>query len=132
MITGNAPWYPEFRQNAEVNNKIVEGDRPKRPNDVTFKYVKALWPIAEMCWHQTAKKRPNIIQVLERLKEIQNWTTGDETQIPTPDADGPYDDDTDEEEQAGSSSLRSFVFVDVDSLVQMRSIRTNLDCSVFN
>ncbi len=53
---------------AQVITKIVvKNERPSPMPDIPIQFIKLI----EMCWKQDPKERPDILQVIEILKQVQ-------------------------------------------------------------
>jgi hypothetical protein len=67
LATGRAPFpgWPDHK----VPILVLKGRRPTmpRPLDASEK-TSLVWKIAEMCWHQDAKERPEVDVVLKHLE----------------------------------------------------------------
>ena len=63
VFTGEVPWGKTTRV-AAVISKIPRGDRPNRPKDIND----VVWGLLTACWDQDPQKRPNIGNVVEKLK----------------------------------------------------------------
>ena len=63
---------PPFARDRDfiVMRKIIEGDRPERPDGLWF--TDGLWRTLEQCWLPQQNDRPTIEAVLERLDHVSN------------------------------------------------------------
>jgi len=71
LATGRVP-FPDYTDH-HVSIVISKGKRPPKP--AHFKapgITSAVWKIAEKCWHQKAKERPEAKVVLECLENLAN------------------------------------------------------------
>ena len=68
VVTGNAPFEPQLADDFQVVSQLMRGHRPEKP---IGRVPDALWESMLRCWDSEPDKRPDVIQVLERLKEAQ-------------------------------------------------------------
>ena len=64
-----------FPESTDLNVTILisEGKRPSKPRRFDAPgMTPAIWKIAEKCWHENAKKRPEVNVVLRRLENLAN------------------------------------------------------------
>lgn len=74
LVTGMMP-FPESTDPI-VAVLILRGRRPQKPRRFeTPGMTPAVWKIAEKCWHQRAKERPEVNTVLQRLENLANSGT---------------------------------------------------------
>ena len=69
LVTGKMP-FPEYTDH-NVSVMVSKGKRPPKP--FRFKapgMTSEVWKIAEKCWHQKAKKRPEANLVLRSLENL--------------------------------------------------------------
>ena len=70
LATGKVP-FPEIGDHG-VTNKVLKGKRPSKPHRFdTIGITPAVWKIAEKCWHQKMRERPEIKVILQRLEDLQ-------------------------------------------------------------
>ena len=56
---------------------ILRAKRPPKPRRFeTLGMSPAVWKIAEKCWHQKARKRPDVNTVLQLLENLANSGVG--------------------------------------------------------
>jgi len=68
LATGEKP-YPELPENG-IGHKVRKGRRPLKPYSVEAPgMTRAIWKIAEQCWHKNANSRPEAITVLLGLEK---------------------------------------------------------------
>jgi len=73
LATGKKP-YPELLDTAVVI-KVSKGKRPPKPDPFEVPGMpQAVWKIAEKCWHEKAKERPDANTVIQSLGNITNAT----------------------------------------------------------
>ena len=52
---------------------VTEGKRPQRPRHFNAPGITpGVWTVAERCWHQKTKQRPEVKTVLQNLENIAN------------------------------------------------------------
>jgi len=71
LVTGKIP-FPEL---TDPNIWIVvsKGKRPPKPHKFNAPgMTPAVWKIARKCWHQKAKERPEVNDVLQSLERLSN------------------------------------------------------------
>ena len=69
LATGKMP-FPELLDIAVVA-KVSKGKWPRKPNPFEVPGMpQAVWRIAEKCWHEKAKERPEVNTVLQDLENI--------------------------------------------------------------
>ena len=70
-MTGNVP-FPEF-SDYDAIKMILRGKRPlKPPRFEAPGMTPAVWKIAEKCWHEKAKERPEVSTILRYLETLAN------------------------------------------------------------
>ena len=71
LTTGKMP-FPE-RTDPNVTILVFQGKRPSKPRRFEAPGITPeIWKIAEKCWHQKAKERPEVKTVLQDLENIVN------------------------------------------------------------
>ena len=71
LTTGEKP-FPKSSDN-HIPVLISEGRRPSKPRRLgTSGMTPAVWKIAEKCWREKAKERPEVNAVLQDLENIVN------------------------------------------------------------
>ena len=71
LVTGNMP-FPECMDH-NVINLMLKGKRPPKPRRFEAPgMTPAVWRIAEKCWHENAKERPEVNVVLQYLEGLAN------------------------------------------------------------
>lgn len=71
LATRNIP-FPELTD-ANVMILVLEGERPPKPHRFEVPgMTPEVWKIAEMCWHEKPKKRPEVRTVLQHLQDLAN------------------------------------------------------------
>ena len=69
LATGKVPFFG--RADAEVTLQVFQSRRPQKPHRFEAPGMTlAVWKIAEKCWHQKAKERPEAQAVLRDLEDI--------------------------------------------------------------
>jgi serine/threonine protein kinase len=68
VLTGKLP-FSEFNSDFHVSTAVMRGRRPQRPTGI-LDLTDDLWKLIEDCWEQEAGQRPDIISILDRLREI--------------------------------------------------------------
>jgi hypothetical protein len=71
LATGRAPFpgWPDHK----VPTLVLKGRRPSMPRPLNDSgKASVVWKIAEMCWHQEAKERPEVNVVLKHLENPAN------------------------------------------------------------
>ena len=72
-MTGKKP-YPDSLDTAVVI-KVSKGKRPPKPDSFEASGMpKAVWKIAEKCWQEKAKERPDANAILQSLRNVTNTT----------------------------------------------------------
>ena len=66
VFTGKPP-FSGMETLAAMTN-VLSGGRTKRPDHPDF--TESLWELTQRCWGQNAQDRPNILEVIEVLKEL--------------------------------------------------------------
>ena len=70
LATGKIPFHG-FGDH-EVITKVSKGRRPSKPHRFDAKGITpAVWKIAEKCWHQKVRERPEVKAILQRLEDLQ-------------------------------------------------------------
>ena len=70
-MTGKLP-FPEARD-TDILPMVSKGKRPQKPRDFDAPGTsKAVWKVAEKCWHNDVGKRPEVKEVLQRLDNIDD------------------------------------------------------------
>jgi len=75
VFTGNFPFHN--RTPTAVGVDVLSGNRPERPTDP--KLTDDLWDLTEQCWDQDPQERPEITEVVLRLRtcvEMDGTTLG--------------------------------------------------------
>ena len=71
LVTGRMP-FPEFTD-PNVTIMISKGKRPPKPRHFDAPGIApGVWKVAEKCWHEKAKERPEVDAVLQYLESIAN------------------------------------------------------------
>ena len=69
LATGKIP-FPEYND-PSVPIMVLKGKRPAKPPSFDVPgMTPAVWKIAKSCWHQEAKKRPEVNAVLRSLELV--------------------------------------------------------------
>jgi serine/threonine protein kinase len=91
VLSGQAPF--ASYQNFIVIRKVIDGDRPERPEGVKGEwFVGDLWRTLEMCWVAEPGSRPSIQAVSECLEQVpRDWKPSS----PQADEDVEVDEDED-------------------------------------
>jgi hypothetical protein len=71
LAAGERP-FPEFTDH-NVVFLILKGKRPPKPHHFDAPGMTlAVWKIAEKCWHEKAKERPDVNGILKHLENLAN------------------------------------------------------------
>jgi len=71
LVTRNVP-FPEFTD-ANVMILVLKGGRPPKPHRFEVPGLTSeVWKIAEMCWHEEPRKRPEVRTILHYLEDLAN------------------------------------------------------------
>ncbi|KAF9789407.1 kinase-like domain-containing protein [Thelephora terrestris] len=71
LVTGSVPFPDSTDYN--IIHMVTKGKRPPKPPRFDAPGTsKAVWEVAKKCWHGTADKRPEAVQVLQCLNGIKN------------------------------------------------------------
>ena len=69
VLSGKVPFATSV--NVMVSRRVLEGDRPERPEGVQGSwFTHDLWGMLNCCWATHSKSRPGIRAVFERLEQI--------------------------------------------------------------
>jgi hypothetical protein len=69
VLCGHHP-YTEIDSDIMVVNEILEGVRPKKPEEAKrLGFSDELWKTVELCWLEDRNARPSVEDVLYSLKE---------------------------------------------------------------
>ena len=69
MLCGHHP-YLEFQSDILAVYAIVEGDRPKKPEEARrLGFSNELWEIVELCWLEDRNARPGVGDILSCLND---------------------------------------------------------------
>ncbi|OCH88849.1 kinase-like protein, partial [Obba rivulosa] len=69
IFTGRVP-FDQFRLDATVITQVLRGTRPRRPPQATqLGLSDDVWLMMEACWHPVWQDRPDIVTVVERVRE---------------------------------------------------------------
>ena len=69
LNTGKVPFPEKLDPNVVV--LVFQGKRPPKPRRFEAQGMNsAVWKIAEKCWHQKAKERPEVSTVLQDLENM--------------------------------------------------------------
>ena len=64
--------FPEY-PDPKVTVMISKGKRPRKPRRFEAQGITSeVWKVAEKCWHEKARERPEVKQVLQNLEKIAN------------------------------------------------------------
>jgi len=68
-LCGHHP-YVEFQSDILAVNAILEGIRPKKPEEAKrLGFSEELWKTVELCWLEDRNARPNVADILSRLND---------------------------------------------------------------
>lgn len=71
VLSGQVPFVGD--SDFAVVRKVIDGDRPKRPEQVWF--TDDMWGILESCWAPQPRERPSLEVVLQFLEQkSRSWT----------------------------------------------------------
>jgi len=77
VFTGEVPFHNSI--SATVVMDVLSGNRPDRPTDLNLS--DDLWDLTEQCWNHDPRRRPEISEVVPRLRTLSSHTDLDGTTL---------------------------------------------------
>ncbi|KAJ7222240.1 kinase-like domain-containing protein, partial [Mycena pura] len=75
ILTGKVPFF-EFREEAAVLFKVLDGNRPSKPtSSLDTLCFDRLWNLFESCWKQEPEARPACFEIVKQLRDLSIQTT---------------------------------------------------------